>query len=114
MKKIYTMLLLSIAVLTNLQLTQDIFDNDPTAIEFQPADEFKAPSMVGLFFKQKATATIRDPEQETITVIFVFEKVIEKKGNIPQDPNLSYIGSYKNKKNKTRHLYGILRDPLWK
>ena len=116
MKNVYVILLMSAITLESIEIQsfdQDVFDNAPNTIIFQPADEFKAPDMVGQYFKDTATAIIRNPLQSNHTVIFVFENVIEESGKIPD--GLTFIGSYtQDKDGVIVHIYGILREPLWK
>ena len=121
MKNLHLITLLSIIMLASTQIqtlgndnhNPDIYKRDKNATIFQPADEFKALGMIGQYFKDTATATISNPLDSHHTVIFVFEKVIEEHGIIPD--NETFIGSYTPDKNgATTYLYGILRKPLWK
>lgn len=121
MKNLHASIFLSIIMLASTQIqtldnngrNPDIYKRNKNAIIFHPADEFKAPGMIGQYFKDSATATISNPLESNHTVIFVFEKVIEEHGAIPND--LKFIGSYSSENNEaTIFLYGLLREPLWK
>ena len=75
-------------------------------IEFQPADQFMGPGMIGNYNILIHTATINDPLETTDTCIFKFNHVNNEYVEYPE--NSIFIGSYTTKENGlTINLYGI-------